>query len=127
MLEVQEAERAEHSHQRGLCRMDMPQVLPKNLRPVKYIQEHGEIERIVYRPSLNKTLKIDWLKYGAEITWATCPYGPQKVVVHHVGISEVMCQLTSEAKMRANAKEQTNHVWLKPEDFAEFVQAIAAA
>jgi hypothetical protein len=38
-----------------------------------------------------------------------------------------MCQLTGEAKLRADAKEQSNHVWLKPEDFAEFAPAIAAA
>jgi hypothetical protein len=88
-----------------------------------YIQEHGEIERIVYLPSLNKTLKIDWLKHDAELTWATCANGPQKVVVHFIGSDAVMCQLTGEAKMRADARNQSNHVWLKPEDFAEFAPA----
>ncbi len=96
-------------------------------KQLKYIEEHGEIERIVYQPSLNKSLKIDWLKHDAELTWASCADGPQKVVVHFIGSTSVMCQLTGEAKLRADAKEQSNHVWLKPEDFAEFAQATAAS
>jgi len=90
---------------------------------LKHIEEHGEIERIVYQLSLNKALKIDWLTLDAELTWVSCPDAPQKVVVHFIGSDAVMCQFMGEAKMRADAKGQSNNVWLKPEDFAEFAAA----
>jgi hypothetical protein len=94
---------------------------------LKYIQEHGEIERLVFAPPVNQSLKLDWLKHDQEVTWATCPDGPQKVTVSFFGRETVMCRLTGEARMRAEARQESQHVWLKPEDFAEFAPAIAAA
>jgi hypothetical protein len=89
-------------------------------KQLKHIEEHGEIERLTIVPSLNQSLKLEWLKHDQEVTWATCPDGPQKVTITFFGRDTIMCRLTGEARMRAEAKQESQQVWLKPEDLAEF-------
>ena len=97
-------------------------------KQLAYFREHGQIERFVPPPPMAESLKFDWLKYGSQLTWATAPGGPQQVVVHWVGPTEVLCQLAGEPFKDFDPKQfpESRNVWLKPEDFEEANCATAA-
>lgn len=63
---------------------------------IKHIEDTGTAEIFVAPPSLRESMKIDWLRYGAILTWLTAPDGPRAVKVLWVGPTLVCCRLIGE-------------------------------